>query len=94
MSYNCRIGKITPKDKKVAILAKTFGYKSEADILEFTRGFFDVLRYEPVRSVGIIYETDEGTGSNFIVTPKGTFSTLVAQCDVLKHKVIESYLCS
>lgn len=88
----CRIGKITPKDRKVVVFEKTVNYQSNADILDFARRFFEVLRDEPVRSVAFLYETDEGTGSNFILTPPATYSTLIAQCDVLKYKIIESYL--
>ena len=93
LNCNCKIGKVTPK-LKVVHDAKISSYQCEADVLEFTRDFFDVLRNEPVISVGIVYETSEGTGSNFIITAKGTWSMLIAQCDILKHKLVESYLTS
>ena len=91
INCNCRIGKVTPK-LKVVHDAKICSYQCEEDVLEFTRQFFDVLRNESVVSVGVIFETTEVTGSNFIITPKGTFSMLIAQCDVLKHKLIENHL--
>lgn len=96
MNPHCKIGKVTPRPqyKQIGVLhEKIISYKSPEDVVEFTRHFFDVLRDESVRSVGVIYETTEGTGTNYIVTPGGTFSTLIGQCDVLKHRLIEGFLC-
>lgn len=90
--YNCRIGKVTPKDGKVVVYEKALPYQTEADVVEFAREFFNVLRDERVLGLGFIYETADGTGSTFIKGQHGLFSTLIAQCDVLKHKLIISYL--
>lgn len=94
LNPRCRISKVVLKDtgKEIPVLAAA-RYRTSPEVVMWLREFWDILAVEDVWSVGVVAETSEGTLSNFIVTPKAQFTTLMSSTDVLKTKLINAYLC-
>lgn len=89
----CRISKVKDKQTgKEVIIAPTFEYKTDEDLIQFVRGLFDVLAGEDALSIAVAIELkDNYSVTSYRCLEEGSRLKLTTIMDALKSRIVDDY---